>query len=51
MEKLKKIGEIRGFKRDLENGVLEALEKQGFLVVDDDEREGDWKTYHILREQ
>lgn len=51
MTKLKKIGEIRGFERELSKGVLEALENQGFLVVDDDENDDHWKIYHILKEQ
>lgn len=50
MAKLKKIGEIRGFDRELSKGVLETLENQGFLVVDDDENDDGWKTYHILKE-
>ena len=50
MTKLKKIGEIQGYKQDNIKEVAEALEKQGFVVVDDNELEESWKTYHILRE-
>ena len=50
MTKFKKIGEIHGFKKDIDKEVLEALEKQGFVVVDDNELEESWKIYHILRE-
>ena len=34
----------------LDMSVAEFLEKQGFVVVDDNELEESWKTYHILRE-
>ena len=51
MTKFKKIGEIHGFKGDIDKEVLETLENQGLLIVDDDERNGDWKTYHILKEE
>lgn len=50
MAKFKKIGEIHGFKNDIDKEVLETLEKQGLLIVDDDERNEDWKVYHILKE-
>lgn len=50
MAKLKKIGEIHGYKLDNIKEVTETLEKQGFVVVDDNELEESWKTYHILRE-
>ena len=50
MTKFKKIGEIHGYKQDNIKEVAETLEKQGFVVVDDNEREESWKTYHILRE-
>ena len=49
MTKFKKIGEIRGFERDGIKEVLETLENQGLLIVDDDERNEDWKIYHILK--
>lgn len=45
-----KIGEIQGFE---ENGVCEivkTLKNQGFTVVDDNEDEDNWKTYHVLKE-
>ena len=51
MTKFKKIGEIRGSERDGIKEVLETLEKQGFMVVDDDEHDTGWKTYHILKEE
>ena len=50
MTKFKKIGEIHGYKQDNIKEVAETLEKQGFVVVDDNELEESWKTYHILRE-
>ena len=50
MTKFKKIGEIHGFKKDIDKEVLETLENQGLLIVDDDERNEDWKVYHILKE-
>lgn len=49
MEKLKKIGEISCYGKDGIREVLETIEKQGFVVVDDNERETGWKTYHILK--
>ena len=51
MTKFKKIGEIQGFERDGIKEVLETLEKQGLMVVDDDEHDIGWKTYHILKEE
>lgn len=48
MDKLKKIGEINCYGTDNIKEVLEIIEKQGFVVVDNDERETGWKTYHIL---
>ena len=50
MAKLKKICEIQGYTEEGISEVLETLEKQGFVVVDDNELEESWKTYHILRE-
>ena len=50
MTKFTKIGEIHGFKQDIDKEVLETLENQGLLIVDDDERNEDWKVYHILKE-
>ena len=29
---------------------FKTLENQGLLIVDDDERNEDWKVYHILKE-
>lgn len=49
MEKLKKIGEISCYGKDGISEVLETIEKQGFVVVDDNERDTGWKTYHILK--
>ena len=51
MTKFKKIGEIHGFKEDIDKEVLETLENQGLLIVDDDKRNEDWKVYHILKEE
>ena len=51
MAKFKKICEIHGFNNDIDKEVLETLENQGLLIVDDDERNEDWKTYHILKEE
>ena len=50
MTKFKKIGEIHGFKEDIDKEVLETLENQGLLIVDDDKRNEDCKVYHILKE-
>ena len=50
MAKLKKICEIQGYTEEDILEVLETIEKQGFVVVDDNEFEESWKTYHILRE-
>lgn len=50
MAKLKKIGEIGCYGKDDIKDVIETLEKQGFTVIDNDERETGWKTYHILKE-
>ena len=50
MTKFKKIGEIHGFKKDIDKEVLETLENQGLLIVEDDEYNIGWKTYHILKE-
>ena len=50
MTKFKKTGEIHGYKQDNIKEVVETIEKQGFVVVDDNEFEESWKTYHILRE-
>ena len=50
MTKFKKIGELHGFKEDIDKEVLGTLENQGLLIVDDDERNEDWKVYHILKE-
>ena len=49
--KLKKIGEIRGFIGDGINDIAKTLENQGFIVVDDDEREEKYKRYYILKEE
>ena len=35
----------------IDKEVLETLENQGLLIVDDDERNEDWKVYHILKEE
>ena len=51
MTKFKKIGEIHGYKQDNIKEVAETLENQGLLIVDDDERNEDWKVYHILKEE
>lgn len=50
MNKLRKIAEIRGSKDKFTREVLETLENKGFLVVDDDEYENGYKTWHILKE-
>ena len=49
-DKIQEIGEIHGFKKDIDKEVLKTLENQGLLIVDDDERNEDWKVYHILKE-
>lgn len=50
MAKFKKIGEIKGFKKNIDKEVLKTLENQGLLIIDDDEDDKGWKTYHILEE-
>ena len=50
MAKLKKICEIQGYTEEGILEVLETVEKQGFVVVDDNPFELCWKTYHILKE-
>ena len=50
MAKLKKIGEIREFTLEGVKEVIETLEKQGFIVVQDNCYRTDWVTYHILKE-
>ncbi|WP_182431669.1 hypothetical protein [Clostridium sp. AF32-12BH] len=48
MEKLRKIAIINGYPNSDTIKVVEALEKQGFIVVDDDEKEVHWKTWHVM---
>ena len=48
MEKLKKIAVISGYYDSEVIKVVESLEKQGFIVVDDDENEFGWKTWHVM---
>ena len=50
MNKLRKSAEIRGLKDKFIREVLETLENKGFLIVDDDEYENGYKTWHILKE-
>lgn len=50
MAKFKKIGEIQCFEENDIYDVIKTLENQGFTVVDDNEDEDNWKTYHILKE-
>ncbi len=51
MMKLRKIGEIRCFIDDGINDIVKTLKNQGFLVVDDNEREDNYKRYYILKEE
>ena len=48
--KLVKIGEIHGFDGNSIVDVIKTLENQGYIVVDDDEDELRWKTWHVLIE-
>ena len=49
MEKLKKVGELQGFDYDDICEVIEVLEKQGFVVTDNDLSETNWNSYNILK--
>lgn len=49
MEKLKKIGEIQGFDYDDICEVIEILEKQGFVVTDNNLSETNWNSYYIFK--
>lgn len=44
MEKLRKIGEINGWWQTDIVEVVKPIEKQGFIVVDDNEDNDNWKT-------
>ena len=46
MEKLRKIGEINGWGQTDVDEIVKTLEKQGFIVVDDNEDNDNWKTWH-----
>ena len=48
MEKLRKIGEINGWGQTDVVEIVKALEKQGFIVVDDNEDNDNWKTWHVM---
>ena len=48
MDKLRKIGEINGFGETDVVEIVKALENQGFIVVDDNEENDNWKTWHVL---
>lgn len=48
--KLVKIGEISGFDNSSIVDAVKTLENQGYIVVDDNEDETRWKTWHILIE-
>ena len=48
MEKLRKIGEINGWGQTDVVEIVKALEKQGFIVVDDNEDNDSWKTWHVM---
>ena len=49
MEKIKKVGELQGFDYDDICEVIEVLEKQGFVVTDNDLSETNWNSYNILK--
>ena len=48
MEKLRKIGEINGWGQTDVVGIVKTIEKQGFIVVDDNEDNDNWKTWHVM---
>ena len=48
MEKLRKIGEINGWGQTDVVEIVKALEKQGFIVVDDNEDNDSCKTWHVM---
>ena len=45
---LVKIGEIHGYDLSAICDVIEELRDNGYIVVDDDEKQDGWKTWHIL---
>lgn len=47
----KKIVEIRAYPNNSTKQFIEMLENKGFIVVDDDESDSGWKTYHVLRNE
>ena len=51
MEKLNKVGELQGFDYDYICEVIEVLEKQGFVVTDNDLSETNWNSYNILKKR
>ena len=48
MEKLRKIGEIKGLGQTDAVEIVKTLEKQGFIIVDDNEYDDNWKTWHVM---
>lgn len=50
MNKLRKIAEIRGANDKYAREMLKTLENKGFLIVDDDEYENEYKIWHVLKE-
>lgn len=48
MEKLRKIGEINGYEQTDVVEIVKTLEKQGFIIVDDNEDNDSWKTWHVM---
>ena len=52
MEKLRKIGEIKGFESKELKELLESIENKGFQVLWDDKRTGSeitWKIYKTIK--
>lgn len=46
--KIKKIGEINGWGQTDVVEIVKTLEKQGFIVVDDNEDNDNWKTWYVM---
>ena len=48
---MKKVAELKSnYKQDISN-IVEFLRDNGFIVVDDDETEENYKLYHVLKDE
>jgi hypothetical protein len=48
MARLEKIGEICGYKSKILMQMIRTVEDDGFIAVDDNPSENNWKTYHVM---